>query len=187
MNVYAIFDSIASARIVDRVVGDPSIMLASGDVRSSAIMMACGALSRERTPSVLVLDSDSLEERVLVVEQVEIGGILDDCHGRIPYRLVLAIPQVEAILFSDREGFEKALGRKVAEEDWFEARFRPRAVLRRLLDGSDYEQAVRSLVDALDDAALRRMARHPIIREIREFIAEVQEPASKRARVRRAG
>jgi hypothetical protein len=31
------------------------------------------------------------------------------------------------------------------------------------------------------------MARHPIVREIRDFMAEVQEPASKRARVRRAG
>jgi hypothetical protein len=187
MNVYAIFDSIASARIVDRVVDDPSVMLASGDVRSSAIMMSCGALSRERTPTVLVLDSDSLEERVMLVEQAEIGGILDDCRGRIPYRLVLAIPQVEAILFSDREGFEKALSRKVADEEWFEARFRPRAVLRRLLAGGDYEQAVRTLVDALDDAALRRMARHSIVQEIRGFIAEVREPASKRARVRRAG
>jgi hypothetical protein len=187
MNVYAIFDSIASARIVDRVVGDPSIMLASGAVRSSAIMMACGALSRERTPTVLVLDSDSLEERAILEKQAEIGGILGDCNGRIPYRLILAVPQVEAILFTDRNGFEKALGRKVGDEDWFEARFRPRAVLKRLLAGSDYEDAVRKLGETLDAAALRRMARHPIIQEIRSFMAEVQEPASKRARVRRAG
>lgn len=119
-------------------------------------------------------------------EQQEVGGILERSHGRTPYRLLLAIPQVEAILFSDREGFEKALGRKVAELDWFEARFRPRAVFRRLLGEGDFEKKALAVIDALDEAALRRMSRHPIIREIREFMAEVQ-PAAKRTRVRRAG
>jgi hypothetical protein len=187
MNVYAIFDSVPSARLVGRIIDDPSLMLGAADVQSSAMMMAGGALRRELTPTVLVLDSDSLEERAILAEQAEIGGIMSMYGSRIPFRLVLAIPQVEAILFSDRRGFEKALGRKVAEKDWFEGRFRPRAVLKRLLAGSDYEQAVRTLLDALDDAALRRMARHPIIQEIRGFMAEVQEPAARRARVRRAG
>jgi hypothetical protein len=187
MNVYAIFDSVASARLVGRIIEDPTLMLAAGDVQSSAIMMAGGALRREFTPTVLVLDSDSLEERAILAEQAEINGLMSLYGSQIPYRVVLAVPQVEAILFSDREGLEKALGRKVGDEDWFEARFRPRAVLKRLLAGSDYEQAVRTLTDALDDAALRRMARHPIIQEILGFIAEVREPASKRARVRRVG
>ena len=103
-----------------------------------------------------------------------------------PYRLILPIPQVEAILFSDRKGFEKALGRKVADLDWFEARFRPRSVLSRLLGDGDYDEKALTFIDALDDAALRRMAQHEIVQEIREFIDEVQ-PKSRRPRVRRAG
>jgi hypothetical protein len=186
INVYAIFDAIPSARIVGRIIDDSSLLLAAAEVRSSAIMMTCGALIREATPAVLVLDSDSLEDRVMMVDRVEIGGILDRCHGRIPYRLILAIPQVEAILFSDRAGFEKALGRKVADLDWFEARFRPRAVFRRLLGDREFEEGALAVIDALDEPALRRMARHSIVREIRSFMAEVQAPA-KRARVRRAG
>jgi len=187
MNVYAVFDSVASARLVGRIIEDPSLLLAAGDVESSAIMMAGGALRREFTPTVLVLDSDSVEERAILTQQVELDGIMSLYGSKIPYRVVLAVPQVEAILFSDREGFEKALGRKVADLDWFEARFRPRAVLKRLLAASDYEDALRNLGKALDDAAVRRMSRHPIIQEIRGFMAEVQELASKRGRVRRAG
>jgi hypothetical protein len=187
MNVYAIFDSAASARLVGRIIEDPSLLLAAGEVESSAIMMAGGALRREHSPTVLVLDSDSVEERAILTEQAELEGIMSLYGSRLTYRVVLAVPQVEAILFSDREGFEKALGRKVGDEDWFEARFRPRAVLKRLLAGSDYEDALRKLGKALDDAAVQRMARHPIIQEIRDFMAEVQEPAAKRARVRRAG
>ena len=184
--VAAILDNAPCARLVRRVIGDLEFEVYDGYERSNAIMSACGFLARELTPTVLLLDSETLEDRMLMESQLEIGGILNRSHGRTPYRLILAIPQVDAILFSDREGFEKALGRKVADLDWFEARFRPRAVFRRLLgDPEDFEDRALAVINALDDAALRRMARHPIVREIRGFMAEVQEP--KRARVRRAG
>ena len=187
MNVFAILDSMPAARLVRRIIGDESFEVFNAGERSNAIMMACGALSRELTPTVLLLDSETLEDRMLTESRLTVGGILDRSHGRTPYRLILAIPQVEAILLSDREGFEKALGRKVADLDWFEARFRPRAVFRRLLgDPEDFEDRALAVINALDDAALQRMGRHSIIQEIRSFMAEVQEP-SKHARVRRAG
>jgi hypothetical protein len=186
--VYAILDSLPSARLVRRVIRDDSFEVFDSGERSTAIMSACGVLSRELIPTVLLLDSETLEDRLLMESRLTIGGILERGHGRTPYRLILAIPQVEAILFSDREGFEQALGHNVADLDWFEARFRPRAVFRRLLgDPEHFETGALAVINALDDAALRRMARHPVIREIRGFMAEVQEPAAKRARVRRAG
>jgi hypothetical protein len=187
MTVAAILDNEPCARLVRRVIRDPGFEVYDGRERSNAIMSACGVLSHYLTPTVLLLDSDTLEERLLMERRHTVDGILDRGHGRTPYLLILAVPQVEAILFSDRQGFEKALGRKVADLDWFEARFRPRGVLRRLLGNRDYNGAALEVIDALDDAALRRMARHPIIQEILGFMAEVQEPASKRGRVRRAG
>jgi hypothetical protein len=188
MTVAAILDNALCARLVRRVIGDLGFEVYDARERSNAIMSACGVLSRELTPTVLLLDSETLEDRLLMETRLTVGGILERGHGRTPYRLILAVPQVEAILFSDREGFEKALGHKVADLDWFEARFRPRAVFRRLLgDPEDFETEALAVINALDDAALRRMGRHPIVREIRGFMAEVQEPAVERARVRRAG
>jgi len=183
MTVAAVVDNEPSGRLVRRIISDSGFEVYNGLERSAAIMMACGALS-ELMPTVLLLDSDTLEERLLRERQHLVEISLNRCHGRIPYRLILAVPQVDAILFSDRKGFEKARGQKVADLDWFEARFRPRAVFRRLLGEGDFEEKALAVINALDDAALRRMARHPIIQEIRGFMAEVQ---LKRARVRRAG
>jgi predicted NACHT family NTPase len=76
---------------------------------------------------------------------------------------------------------------RVAENDWFEARFRPRAVLRRLLGEDDYEQRAVALIDRLDETALKRMRRHPVVREIEEFLPEVQKPSAWGVCVRRAG
>ena len=181
--VAAVVDNEPSGRLVRRIVSDWGFEVYDGRERSTAIMMACGALS-ESMPTVLLLDSDTLEDRLLRERQHLVEIILNRCRGRIPYRLILAVPQIEAILFSERKGFERALGRKVADLDWFEARFRPRAVFRRLLGEGDFEEKALAVINALDEAALRRMARHPIIREIRDFMAEVQP---KRARVRRVG
>lgn len=183
MTVAAVVDNEPCGRLVRRIIPDWGFEVYNGLERSTAIMMACGALS-ELMPTVLLLDSDTLEERLLRERQHLVDIILNRSHGRTPYRLILAVPQVETILFSDRAGFEKALGRKVADMDWFEARFRPRAVFRRLLGEGDFEAKALAVINALDDAALRQMARHPIIQEIRGFMAEVQP---KRARVRRAG
>jgi hypothetical protein len=187
MNVYAIFDSLPSARLISRLVVDPRLIVAIADVRSSAIMGACGTIVRELTPTILVLDSDSLEDRAIMEERADVGAILASCEKRVPYRLILAVPQVEAILFSERDGFEQALGWKVTEQDWFEARFRPRAVFRRLLGEGDYAQSAMAVIDRLDESALRRMRRHPVVREIAEFIPQVQKPGAWGVCVRRAG
>ncbi|MFL5383721.1 MAG: hypothetical protein ACJ8GN_14470 [Longimicrobiaceae bacterium] len=183
MTVAAVVDNEPCGRLVRRIITDPGFEVYDGRERSTAIMTACGSLS-ELMPTVLLLDSDTLEERLLRERQHLVNLILNRSSGRTPYRLILAVPQVETILFSDRAGFEKALGRKVADLDWFEARFRPRAVFRRLLGDREFEKGALEVINALDEATLRRMARHPIIREIRGFMAEVQP---KRARVRRAG
>jgi hypothetical protein len=101
---------------------------------------------------------------------------------------VLAIPQVESILFTDRTALEKALGKEMTDEDAFEARFRPRAVFYRLVGGKKKAQErALAVIDRLDEVALRRMASHPVIREIQEFVDDVQHGRSSRpAKVRRA-
>ncbi|HYH81024.1 MAG TPA: hypothetical protein VEX86_14580 [Longimicrobium sp.] len=168
-----VVDNAPAARIVERVLADPRVEVVNAKERSTAMMKARSILLRELEPTVLLLDADSLEERAIVEDRLEIGGYLQRSSRGIPNRLVLAVPQVEGILFTDRRGLEKALGRRIGDEDFFEARFRPKAVLYRLLDGEDAEGRALRLIEALDASALKRMASHPAIREIQEFVSEV--------------
>jgi len=198
-----------AARLIRRVLNDACVAVEDTWERSSAMMRAARLAGRDEQPVVLVLDSDSLEERPQVEDRLEIGGYLHGRSGATPSKLVLAVPQVEAVLFHDRAGLERALGRRISDEDAFEGRFRPKAVFRRLAgegaehdkpyveedaDGNvtlrdDFEERALAVIDALDEAALARMGTHPIIREIAEFVAEVEarggyeEPVA----VRRAG
>jgi hypothetical protein len=148
------------------------------------MMRASGILSREMEPTVLLLDSDSLEDRAIVEDQLDIGGYLSGGSGGWPHRFIQAVPQTEGALFMDRTGLEMALGRRVLDEDWFEARFRPRAVFRRLVGGSDeeFECRAKAVIDALDERTLEQMARFPALKEIGDFVLvaeqELQESES---------
>jgi len=173
MSVFVIVDNALTARLVERVLADPRVEVVNAKERSTAMMKARSVLLREVEPTVLLLDSDSLEERAIVEDQLEIGGYLQRSSRGLPNRLVLAIPQVESILFTDRTGLEKALERRIDDEDAFEARFRPKAVFYRLLGGDDVEACALGVVERLDESALKRMATHPAIREIQEFVSDI--------------
>jgi hypothetical protein len=189
MSIWAVVDNAPAAWLLKRLLGPLGLEVANAGERSTAMMMAAGAAGTREEPVALVLDSDSLEERSIVEDQLEIGGYLRRSSGATPSKLVLAVPQVEAVLFSDRAGLERALGRKIADDDAFEARFRPKAVFRRLLGDGPTEERALEVIDRLDDAALSRMAKHPVIREIADFAAKVrghQEPVHAEP-VRRSG
>jgi len=183
MNVGIVVDNLPAARLVRRVLDDPRVEVFDAEERSAAIM-GIGSLAAQGLAGVLLLDSDTLEDRALTELQLEVGALVRMGNAACPRRLVLAIPQVESILFSDRVGLENALGKKIADDDFFEARFRPKAVFYRLLGGKKPQERALAVIDAIDETSLRRMAAHPVIREIQEFVEEVQRPRT--AKVRRA-
>lgn len=182
-----VVDNPSAGRMVERILSD-RVWVESTCVRSGAMMRAATILFREDwSPTVLLLDSDSLEERAITEQELEIGGYLARGSGGHPNRLVLAIPQVEAVLFTDRAGLENALGKKIEDDDFFEARFRPKAVFQRLLGKKNAEERALAVIDGIDETSLRRMAAHPVIQEIREFVDDVERGKTGRAaKVRRA-
>lgn len=188
---YVVVEGHPGARLIERILGAAgrdAFTVGSGE-RSAAIMLAGSILATERKPTLLVVDSDTLEERAWIDEQATIDDILHHAAVRTPYSLVLAVPQIESVLFRDRPGLERALGHGIPDEVYFEARFRPRAVMHRLLGEQDVEEREIALVDALDEAALQRMADDPAIAQIERFLDSVQQRTarSRKERVRRAG
>ncbi len=191
MSTYVVVEGKPGARLVERILqarGRNAFTLAAGQ-RSYGIMLACSILAKEKQPTVLVIDSDTLEERAWIDEQAMIDGLLHDAAIRTPHTLVLAVPQVESVLFRDRAGLERALGHGIPDETCFEARFRPRAVIHRLLGDKTVEEREVALIDALDEPALLRMAVDPAIIRIERFIDSAQQRKDsppRKERVRRA-
>jgi hypothetical protein len=193
MNIQVVVAGPVGARILGRVLRDSGAdwaMIREAEDRSDAIIYASTLLSAAYDlTTVLVLDADTLEDAPLQEQRSRVEHLVRPSSVGMRFRLVLSIPQVEAVLFSDRAGLERALGRKIADDDFFEARFRPKTVFERVVGNDDTEAKALAVIDALDEAALARMARHPIIREIVEFAEEVRRTDEETVAVpvRRAG
>jgi cell fate (sporulation/competence/biofilm development) regulator YmcA (YheA/YmcA/DUF963 family) len=182
VNTGIVLETAPTARLVRRILSDPTVVIFNAEERSNAIM-GIGSLAARDLAGVLVLDSDTLEERMLTELRLEIGALVRMGNAACPRRLVLAIPQVEAVLFADRAGLEQALAKKITDEQAFEARFRPKAVFYRLLGKQNATERAIAVIDRLSDEALRRMAEHPVIQE---FIDEVRHDSGEPERIRRA-
>ncbi|HEX8693026.1 MAG TPA: hypothetical protein VF746_11435 [Longimicrobium sp.] len=102
--------------------------------------------------------------------------------------LVFAVPELEVVLFHDPEVLERLLGVEIPESARIEARFIPKKVLARLLEQSGRFAGELELVEALDDAAAKRLAQHPLVQQLEALIADVRaQPVPEQYRLRPTG
>lgn len=167
-------------RILLRRQAPLSISCGGGNVESASLARSI-AMTRG-VPVALVLDSDSVDEEMIAEQEQGYGSLLRVAH--VPSRLVLAVPEVEIVLFHECALLERILGVEITGMDWLEGRFQPRKVLLRLLAAAGH--TMEELPGMIDDAAAERLAGHPVIRQVEDFVA-----AADRARepelVRKAG
>lgn len=193
MSVYVAAVGKPATTLLARILCDTlraDVRVEENSTRSGAIGLGSTLLSPAyEQPVTVVLDANTLEEGPLEEQRSTVEHLLWMGSSGAPFRLVLAVPQVEAVLFADRAGLERALGRAIADDDFFEARFRPKAVFKRLVGEDDGEERARAVIDRLDHAALVRMAQHPLIQEIAAFVEEVASHGEREEPlpVRRAG
>lgn len=178
-----------NARLLVRVLGaavPERLDVHATKTRFAAVSLSGAILADRAEPVALVLDADTLEAGSLDEERTTLDFLVRYGAAGTPYRIVLAIPQLAGALFLDRKELEQALGREMLDADFFEARFRPRAVLERLLGDLDGAEGV-AAVDALPDSSLRRIARHDAMQEIVAFLDRISSrPVASDCR-RRAG
>lgn len=147
----------------------PPYMVVGVPGNSDAIMLAPTIRSDREMPVALVLNSDTLEADLLAEQQDSREYLLSRGSApEIPSCFIPAIPQVEAVLFSDHEALACLLGRPLTEREKIEGEFRPRAVLDRLLAevGMDRD----ALLERISPKAAARFAAHPLVRSVAAFV-----------------
>jgi hypothetical protein len=147
----------------------PPHVIVEGGGKSDAILLAGSILGVRGIPVALVLDSDTLEP-ASIAEQQEMREYLlrRGSSPEVMSRIIPAVPQVEAVLFSDHGALACILGRELTEREKIEGEFRPRAVLDRLL--ADVGMDRDALLEAINPRAAARFAAHPLIQSLARFV-----------------
>lgn len=171
MKTYVVAETTFHGRLIKRLLqveALPEFVVVRGGRQTSAISLANAIQSDRGMPVVVILDADTVEPRALLEHRGDLEYLLTYPAGPSPAVLVMAVPQVEGVLFGDSGALECVLGRPLTEREKIEGEFRPRAVLDRLL--ADTRMDEDALLERINPRAAERFAAHPLIREVAQAI-----------------
>lgn len=175
MKAYIVVEGLQDANIL-RTILPPQTLRSShilvGGGKSSGISLARSLISDRGEPLLLVVDSDTVHHEAILEQEHELRELLGAVAIHTPYDVVLAIPQLEGIFFHDLDILADTLQLPIDHEIAVNGAYEPRNVLNTLFKQSPcHIQDQGQFLQLLDDASRQRIAQHPIIQKIVQFVA----------------
>lgn len=142
--------------------------------RSGAVATARTILATRRQPVALVLDAETNFEDRIVEQRESLNESLRAVSPGVPWRTILAVPQMEVCLFLDQKFVEELFKTRLDQPELMlnDARYRPRYWVHMLL--ADSGQSTAEWIESHEkrDELLARIRETNLISEIREFIEQ---------------
>lgn len=172
MKTYVVAVGRPSALLIRRILDAaklPDVVVAlGGPNRAGGAAVARSLLETHADPLALVLDARTSDADFASEQQQEYYSLARG--GSAPFRLFMAVPELETVLFSDPPTLERLLERPIPADALFEAQFRPRVVLQRLLDETQPGRDLSWVAERIDAEAGCVYARHPLICSLIGFL-----------------
>jgi hypothetical protein len=108
----------------------------------------------------------------------ETTEIIESVSVNTPVKVMLFVPELEAIFFQDLQLLSKLLGYAPSQDELSLAASRPRKVLAQLLAKSDKVQNRTEIINQLAEENINNLRDFPTIQELIEFLHSVREPAN---------
>ena len=153
------------------------------DELSSMYSLARTWLASDRKPVAVVIDADTPSPKGIARERQGVEELLFDAAGRlVPYKVILAVPEIEALFFQRPEVLRRRFDGAVTDHLLELAQYSARAALGKLAADGDPDKLRKQILKTLtaeDVAALRQT---DLIQEVLEFIALARHRAQPKAK-----
>lgn len=165
-----------AARVIRRILNvtgpDEVAVFAKGPGNPEAAVAARSQRYHEPVPLALVLDARTTDPDFVTEQEHEWFSFtqLNMTWPDVPFQLFMAVPEVETVLFHDPPTLERILGRPIPPDALFEAQFRPRVVLQRLIAECDPARDLGWLAERIDAEAAHAFAGHPLMQSLIAFL-----------------
>lgn len=184
MKPYIVTEGQSDAELLKRILGStleelPFIVVAGG--KTAVVSMAQSLLVSRRAPIAVLIDADTFDSDAALEQQRIYSDLLKPYAHRVPFTILVAVPELETVLFEVPGVVEEELGIPVSDQDRTEAKVRPKQVLTRLV-----RRSARKTMDGffthLSDDAAKRLAKAKPIEGLVQFL---RSPKSHEERFRR--
>ncbi len=146
--------------------------------RSNITSIARTLLVSRRKPVAILVDTDSVDERIIQDRLRSTQELLKAVAGGIPTRVILLIPSIESIFFAGGV-LPKFYGDPLPEEVRVLARSSPKEALERLFARPGGPKNLQALRDNFGDDELAAIRATLPIRELIAFLEGIGKPQMK--------
>ena len=180
MNAYIVTEGAFDKQLLEKVLAEEvrqGLKIVSASGKSGAQSLARSLVAERRVPVGLVLDADTTTERLIREQRLVASDLLAMASPGIPTRVFMAVPTIEILFFTDRGLLDRLVGGRVSAPLRAAGKFNPKGTLGQIVRGARTLRDLSDIMRGLKSADAQKMRRHPLIREIMEFL-EASAPAS---------
>jgi hypothetical protein len=150
-----------------------SIRIRSSKIRSSLYGSARGLLVVRKEPVAVVLDADSTRPGVADLRRQDAEEVIGKTAGAAPLKILVAVPALEALVFLRPDAVARAYG-PVPQSLIELGLASPWTALEKLDRTASSEQVSLNIIEELDSADVTALRAESPVRELLEFLGEVQ-------------
>ena len=169
---YIITERWSDAAVLKKMLPKPvlhNLIFIDGESPYGAESMANTLLAAKRLPVVLVINAKTNDELMIRERAEELNYLLRQASPGIPFKVLIAIPELEVVFFQERELLEELISKKLTDLEWHFAQHHPKELLENLQGSST--TFIETTLNALDDQKLQVLRQSPLIEELNEFLA----------------
>ena len=171
---YVITEGNQDIVILKRLLPQPiiqEIKFVDGSGQYGARSLASTILATRSIPVALVTDADT-EDNSLVSEQLDaLNYLLSQASPGIPFKVLLAVPEIEIILLQNRPLIEKLAERSFTDLEWQLAQSKPKRFLETVFGKAT--PVIQKIISSASDDEIQTLQQHPLIQELINFLSSV--------------
>ena len=157
--------------VLRKVAPEADVRVRSAGGRSSAVSLARSHLVSKQERLLLLLDADTTNAERLAEQKMILEDSLASVADRSKFDVILAQPELEAVLFADRQIVHRLTGREPSDEQMTRGKYQPKGALQEIA-GS--RPLITQRLARLQDADVRKIAEQP---PLPELVNALKQPA----------
>jgi hypothetical protein len=149
----------------------PETTIVAAGGRSNITSKARSLMVTRRRPLALVTDADTVEKDAVEQRLETLEELVRSATAGVPYKVILAVPEIESWFFAVPEFLERLSGQKLSPEQRELGELRPKEVLRQLFKDQG-PLFVYELASKLTEPEVKKLQETPPRKELIEFLTE---------------
>jgi hypothetical protein len=138
-------------------------------------------LAEKRMPVAVVIDADSPEQEVAAERQRNAEEVLGDAASGVPFRVIVAVPELEILFFQRPQLLRKVYAKSVTALITELGQVSPRRALQKLDPNLSSEHLRFKILRAIDETDIKAVRATALIKVLLTFLTEAVEYSKRSA------